>query len=278
MKRIQKKSEGGFKARRRENLSKFSAENLRTPEGLRLSQRKKSLGQHFLNSAHYLGAVADAADIKKGDTVVEIGPGEGALTAVLLARGAKVIALEKDARLIPILKEKFADKQFELIEGDALEFEPSAKRYKVVGNIPYYITGALLRKFLSEKQQPELLVFLMQKEVAERIARHGPSNKKAKESILSLSVKAYGTPLYIKTVPRGAFVPPPKVDSAILKVANVSRDHFTNTAHEQKFFELVKKGFSSKRKKLGSNLGDIGPLKDARAEDVALGDWLALAR
>lgn len=236
-------------------------------------QKKKSLGQHFLHSAHYLGLVADAADIAPGDTVVEIGPGEGALTEVLLARGASVIALEKDARLIPVLKEKFAGKQFELIEGDALEFSPAThSSYKVVGNIPYYITGALLRKFLSEEKQPSLLVFLMQKEVAERIARS------KKESILSLSVKAYGAPLYIKTVPRGAFSPPPNVDSAILKVVDVSRGNFDSTAHEQRFFELVKKGFSSKRKKLGSNLGDIGPLKDARAEDVALADWLKLAR
>jgi 16S rRNA (adenine1518-N6/adenine1519-N6)-dimethyltransferase len=239
-------------------------------------QKKKSLGQHFLNSRHYLNAVADAADIKKGDTIVEIGPGEGALTEVLLERGARVIALEKDARLIPILTEKFKGKKFELIEGDALEFEPSLTKYKVVGNIPYYITGALLRKFLEVKKQPSVLVFLMQKEVAQRIARE------KKESILSLSVKAYGTPLYIKSVPRGAFVPPPNVDSSILKVADISRKHFVNATHEKNFFELVKRGFGQKRKLLKSNLKPIlgekaEALGQQRAEDVPLEAWLMLA-
>lgn len=241
--------------------------------------KKKSLGQHFLNSAHYLNAVADAAEIKKGDTVLEIGPGEGALTAVLLARGATVVAIEKDARLIPLLNEKFA-KNFTLIEADALEVDVAAlklKSFKVVGNIPYYITGALLRKFLSEEKQPSVLVFLMQKEVAERIARS------KKESILSLSVKAYGEPKYTKTVPKGAFVPPPKVDSAILTVAHVSRAHFSSAAQEEKFFDLVKAGFAQKRKLLKSNLKPLlGEKADAlgnvRAEDVPLEGWLSLAR
>lgn len=240
--------------------------------------KKKSLGQHFLNSKHYLGLVADAAHVKKGDTVVEIGPGEGTLTAVLLERGAKVIALEKDSRLIGLLRDKFKDKKFEVIEGDALDFAPP-KTYKLVGNIPYYITGALLRKFLSEKNQPSLLVFLMQKEVAERIARS------KKESILSLSIKAYGDAKYVKTVPAGAFNPPPKVDSAILAVENISRNQFTNAAHEEKFFELVKKGFSSKRKMLASNLEheysnnleNVGVSPKARAENVPLEAWLQLA-
>ena len=188
--------------------------------------KKKSLGQHFLHNRHYLEAVADAAAIQKGETVVEIGPGEGALTAVLLERGAKVIALEKDARLIGLLREKFEGEALEVIEGDALDYEPAFEAYKVVGNVPYYITGALFKKFLSSALQPSTLVFLIQKEVAERIARRGPNNKKDKESILSLSVKAYGTPAYVKSVPAGAFVPPPKVDSAILQVSGVSRANF----------------------------------------------------
>ncbi|MSR70951.1 ribosomal RNA small subunit methyltransferase A [Candidatus Kaiserbacteria bacterium] len=234
--------------------------------------KKKSLGQHFLRSASYLHAVADAADIKKGETVVEVGPGEGTLTEVLLERGAHVVALEKDSRLIPLLREKFAGKIFEVIEGDALEFEPTDKKYKVVGNIPYYISGALFRKFLTAQHQPSTLVFLVQKEVAERIARS------KKESILSLSVKAYGTPKYIKTVPAGAFSPPPKVDSAILLVENISRKNFTNTAHEEKFFELIKKAFGQKRKVLRNTLGDIGPLAAERPEDVSLLKWLDLSR
>jgi 16S rRNA (adenine1518-N6/adenine1519-N6)-dimethyltransferase len=241
--------------------------------------KKKSLGQHFLRTRSYLEAVADALHIQEGETVLEIGPGEGALTEVLLERGAKVIALEKDSRLISVLQEKFADKQFEVIEGDALEYETQFKIYKVVGNIPYYITGALFKKFLSAKQQPTTLVFLVQKEVAERIARV------KKESILSLSVKAYGTPIYIKTVPAGAFSPPPKVDSAILAVENVSRKHFNNTAHEARFFDAVKRGFAQKRKFLKNNLGTayaaayerVGLGDAARAEEVPLAKWIDLS-
>src|SRR3990167_5572033 len=127
-------------------------------------EKKKSLGQHFLRAKPYLQAVADAAHIKEGDTVLEIGPGEGSLTSVILERGAKVVAIEKDSRLIEPLREKFADKDFEAVEADALEFEPKFKNYKVVGNIPYYITGALLKKFLSGAAQPTTLVFLLQKE------------------------------------------------------------------------------------------------------------------
>ena len=220
-------------------------------------QKKKSLGQHFLHSAHYLHATADAAEIKTGDIVLEIGPGEGALTEVLLSHGARIVAIEKDSRLISVLQEKFkkeiGESMLTVAEGDALNFEISKfrnfDRFAVVGNIPYYITGALLKRFLSSAHQPTTLVFLIQKEVAERIV------KTKKESILSLSVKAYGTPKYIKTVPAGAFSPPPKVDSAILAVKNISRKNFSNEEHEQKFFELIKKGFSQKRKFLINNLG-----------------------
>ncbi len=260
--------------------------------------KKKSLGQHFLHNPHYLGMLADAADIQKRDAVVEIGPGEGALTKVLLERGAHVVAVEKDTRLIPLLSEKFAqeikNEQLEVIEEDALRLNTashlkkhagkSSKKdtYKVVGNIPYYITGALLRKYLTDTKQPATLVFLIQKEVAERIARS------TKESLLSLSIKAYGTPTYIKTVPRGAFNPPPAVDSAILLVSNISRKNFKNKKHEERFFTLLHAGFAQKRKLLKRNiekvlgsdtekvLQDAGIPLNARAEDVSLAQWLAL--
>ncbi len=242
--------------------------------------KKKSLGQHFLRSGSYLSAVAEAAKVANGDTVLEVGPGEGTLTEVLLRRGAKVIALEKDSRLISFLHDKFKGQSIHIVAGDALEFEPKYKHYKLVGNIPYYITGALFKKFLTAHHQPETLVFLVQKEVAERIARS------KKESILSLSVKAYGNPKYIKTVPRGAFSPAPKVDSAILLVEKISRKQFTDAAHEEKFFELVKKGFGQKRKFLLNNVGKeyteafakAGLSAKARAEDVPLHTWLQLAR
>ncbi len=205
--------------------------------------------------------------------MLEIGPGEGALTSALLERGAKIIAIEKDARLIEVLREKFKGEKFEVIEGDALLFDisnslPKTQKFKVVGNIPYYITGALFKKFMSGERQPSSLVFLVQKEVAERIARS------KKESILSLSVKAYGTPKYIQSVPAGAFVPPPKVDSAILLVSDISRKNFKNKKHEEKFFELIKKAFGQKRKMLRSTLGIDS---DKRPEDLTLLEWLALA-
>lgn len=240
--------------------------------------KKKSLGQHFLHSPHYLELIATAADITQGEVVLEIGPGEGTLTEVLLARGARVIAIEKDSRLISLLQEKFKNKNFELIEADALQYEvpKKIKKYKVVGNIPYYITGALFKKFLTAATQPSTLVFLVQKEVAERIARS------KKESILSLSVKAYGMPHYIKTVPRGAFSPAPNVDSAILAIEHISRKNFKNATHEKKFFDLVRAGFGKKRKQLKNNLSvnlskaDIP--ENARAEDVSLDQWLTLSR
>ena len=274
--------------------------------------KKKSLGQHFLTNARYLRAVADTADIKAGEKVLEIGPGEGTLTRELLARGAKVVAIEKDHRLIPMLGIVFENEiragQLEIIEGDALEWETEAKPagkisgrpirparghfgsgfcegdYKVVGNIPYYITGALLKKFLSAEHQPSTLVFLIQKEVAERIARS------KKESILSLSIKAYGMPKLVLSVPRGAFSPAPQVDSAILAITNISRKNFANRAHEENFFKLVRAGFAQKRKLLRRNLEEtLGPevgdkleragiARNARAEDVPVGKWLLLSK
>ena len=273
---------------------------------------KKSLGQHFLTDESYLRMIVDALYLKPTNTkksraikspdllmartfpmCVEIGPGKGSLTAELLSRGHNVIALEKDRRLVPVLQEKFAQeiasRQLHIIEIDALDFSPDAWRlmpgaYSVIGNIPYYITGALLQKFLTGETPPSTVVFLVQKEVAERIARA------KKESILSLSVKAYGTPVYVKTIPAGAFSPPPKVDSAILAITGISRKNFTNADHEKRFFELIHAGFAHKRKLLVRNLELIfdknAPAaltaahipEKARAEDVSLEQWLVLAK
>jgi 16S rRNA (adenine1518-N6/adenine1519-N6)-dimethyltransferase len=254
--------------------------------------KKKSLGQNFLTSPHYLSLIADTARLTPGEQVLEVGPGEGALTRELLVRGAKVVAIEKDHRLIPVLKEKFeaeiSSRQLTLIEGDALEVPPKElaleKNYKVVANIPYYITGALIKKFLSEEEPAQTLVLLVQKEVAERIARE------KKESILSLSVKVYGEPVYVKTVPRGAFSPAPNVDSAILLIKNVSRNNFKDTQAESRFFELIKAGFGQKRKLLRRNIENLFPngveeaflhagiAQNARAEDVSLTQWLSLGQ
>lgn len=246
---------------------------------------KKSLGQNFLMHARTAERIADAAGITSADTVLEVGPGTGMLTRALVARAKKVIAVEADAELIEKLRETFAEAissgKLELIHADIREWLPTAylllpAAYRVVANIPYYITGELMRLFLELPHQPRSMTLLVQKEVAVRIARE------KKESILSLSVKAYGTPKYEFTVPRGAFVPAPKVDSAVLSICGISRDAFGSREEEKRFFELVHAGFAHKRKFLASNLKDAGFSPDgvpprARAEDLALRDWLTLA-
>ena len=211
-----------------------------------------------------------------------------------------MLAIEKDKRLIPFLTKKFTKEieegRLQVVEGDALDFEPSdyqlkTNNYKLVANIPYYITGALLRKFLTNNEQPSTMVLLVQKEVAERIVGNPERSRGArskKESLLSLSVKAYGEPRYIKTAPRGAFYPKPGVDSAILAIEDISKRHFKSGRREKHFFELLRAGFSSKRKLLRGNLqkllgtgaaealahSDIP--ENARAEDVPIEKWLAL--
>jgi 16S rRNA (adenine1518-N6/adenine1519-N6)-dimethyltransferase len=256
---------------------------------MRPSHKKGArLGQHFLTSAAIARAVAEAGHIAPGDTILEIGPGKGMLTRELLRSGARVIAVEKDPAMITILKDEFEREiktgLLSAVEGDVrhIELSPGFEQYKVIANIPYYITGELLRMFLTSEHQPTTIVFLVQKEVAERVARS------KKESLLSLSVKAYGTPRYVKTVKAGSFNPPPSVDSAILAIENVSRDNFKNVS-EERFFELIHAGFGQKRKTLIGNLKKAGLYKEGmsaswridpniRAEDVPLETWLALAR
>ena len=257
------------------------------------SQRaKKSLGQNFLKSEKALNQMVTASELNEKDVVLEIGPGRGALTKKILATGAKVVAVEKDEVLageLGAVLQNFCDSgQLEILTVDALQFEPSdhtslKKDYKIVANIPYYITGALIEKFLTEKNPPRSVTFLVQKEVAERII-----SRDKKESILSISIKVFGKPKYIATVPKGAFVPAPKVDSAIIHIADVSNKIFAeNKITEQRFFEVVKKGFAHKRKQLGKNLEiviekakfqecKIDP--KTRAEELKVEDWICLSR
>lgn len=248
-------------------------------------KRGAKLGQHFLNAHWVARDLVQSVGIRLDEPILEIGPGKGALTKELLAQGAQVVAIEKDANLVPVLEGMFADeiraKTFRLIAGDVRNFDPEtlgSASYAIAANIPYYITGEIIRHFLSSPRQPRAMALLIQKEVAERIvARDG------KESILSLSVKAYGTPSIIAKVPRGCFNPPPSVDSAILLIKDISRDYF-DTITEKDFFTVVRAGFSSKRKMLAGNVkplfGDMqGTLTAAglsakvRAEDVGLGEW-----
>ena len=184
------------------------------------------------------------------------------MTETLLNMAGKVIAIEKDHRLIPVLQERFAEEiksgKLDLLEKDILEFDPQVLKfykhpYKVIANIPYYITGQIIRMFLESDNQPETMVMLVQKEVAERIVA-----RDEKESLLSLSVKVFGEPKLVRTVGRGAFSPQPNVDSAVLLISNISRSNLDGI-DEKFFFEVLHGGFAHKRKQLLPNLSSLYP-------------------
>lgn len=260
---------------------------------------KKSLGQHFLRSSSAVKAIVASGKTNNEDTVLEIGPGEGVLTVALLATGAKIIAVEKDADLIPILTERFAQEiesgQLTLLHMDVLDFSPKnygleKGKYKLIANIPYYITGAIMEQFLENEHPPSCIVVLIQKEVAQRaVSRDG------KESILSISVKAFGSPKITAKVPASAFRPAPKVDSAVLTIEDISTLKFSPRGATPKeikhFFHIVRAGFAHKRKLLIRNLEEVAkreaieqafselslpPL--ARAETVPVETWIELAK
>lgn len=257
---------------------------------------KKSLGQHFLNSATVPRLMCDAGNVKTDDLVLEVGPGTGALTREILARDAKVIALETDPRAIDVLNQDFADEiatgKLRLIHTDVREFDPSAlgladHTFKVVANIPYYLTGHLFRVFLESTSQPRNLVFLVQKEVGKRVT--ASLSRGEKESLLSLSIKAFGEPRYVKTVGKGNFTPPPKIDSAIVVVENIGRRRFADLSVTG-FFGVLRLGFGSKRKQLVGNLAKrydrgtvVGVLEsldlksNVRAEDIGIDKWITIA-
>ncbi len=256
--------------------------------------KKKSLGQNFLKSPKAVSDIVSAGKVSAEDTVLEIGPGEGVMTAELLEKAKKVVVIEKDHRLIPILQEKFegevANGKLEIIEADILEIdvensEFAKNPYKVVANIPYYITGQIIRKFLETKDKPVSMTLLVQKEVAERIVA-----RDQKESLLSLSVKVFGDPKIVRTVGRGAFRPAPNVDSAVINIENISSNHLEGLKSED-FFNVLHSGFAHKRKQLLPNLSNdylkekvadafekIGLDFKSRAEDLPLEVWLKLTK
>jgi 16S rRNA (adenine1518-N6/adenine1519-N6)-dimethyltransferase len=253
---------------------------------------KKSLGQNFLMHPQIAERIVSAAKLPHDATVLEIGPGTGMLTRALLAdtNVRKITAIEADDALAPALEDTFAaeiaDGRLELMHGDVRAFDPRAiaEEYHVVANIPYYITGEILRSFLTAGHKPASMTLLVQKEVAERIARS------QKESLLSLSVKAFGTPEYCFTVPRGAFRPAPNVDSAVLAIRNIDSRAFPEPGQEKAFFSMLHAAFAHKRKRLAKNLEAIAAPEriraafqsaaldtDIRSEDVPLETWRSLA-
>jgi 16S rRNA (adenine1518-N6/adenine1519-N6)-dimethyltransferase len=245
---------------------------------------KKSLGQNFLMHPQTAERIVLAAALPEGATVLEIGPGTGMLTRALLARAEKVIAVEADDALAPELMETFAEEiaagKLEIIHQDIRTFDTKTlpASYHVVANIPYYITGELMRQFLTAVHKPETMTILVQKEVAERIAR-----SKGKESVLSISVKVYGEPEYCFTVP--------SVDSAVLSIRHISNTSFPSAAAETLFFTLLKAGFAHKRKRLAKNLEVVadparitsaitaaGLTPNTRPEEVTVAQWRTLAQ
>ncbi len=251
---------------------------------------KKSLGQNFLKDSITLEKILSR--VVPGVVVLEVGPGKGALTKKLLKAGHQVIAIEKDHRLIEPLQEMFtgeiASGQFRLIHGDALEDTPTnifrnrVPKFQVVANLPYYITGLYLRGTLQSDYQPTQMILLLQEEVVDRIVAAD-----GRESILSISVKAYGDPSKIMRVGRAKFSPAPRVDSAVLHIANISKGRLEGI-DENIFFTVLKQGFASKRKTLANNLKSYSHTKELiaelnleeniRPERVHLLDWLRICK
>ncbi len=239
---------------------------------------KKFLGQNFLISKKALDWIVSNANIDKNDTVIEVGPGLGVLTKELLDRAKKVISIELDKTLFPILEENFNDyKNFELIHGDALRFEPQEKNYKVVANIPYNITSPLISHFLRAKSSPETMTLLVQKEVAEKICSLQP-----RMTILSLQTALFGEAKYIKNVPATKFFPPPKVNSAIIHIQlyKKSDPRFTDTETADKILKLAKQAFTQKRKKIKNTIGDLIEKTqidlNRRPETLSIDEWKSL--
>lgn len=247
----------------------------------------KSLGQHWLHDRLVLEHIADCAEVSSGDTVLEIGPGLGTLTSELLRRADTVVAVEFDPNLAKKLPGQFPGKNLVVYNQDILQFDLSQlpKGYKVVANVPYYITSKIVQKLMTADNKPSVAVLLVQKEVAQRIAAE-PGDM----SVLAISAQVFAHASLGDVVPAELFTPPPKVDSQVVILKSREQPLVSGT-DEKAFFRMVKAGFSAKRKKLRSSLsGGLGISKqdaekllndasispDARAEDLAIEDWLRL--
>jgi len=252
---------------------------------------KKSLGQNFLRDKKALADIIESANLIRKDLVIEVGPGEGVLTEQLLKNARKVIAIEIDKELAKRLQEKFKDtKNFELISGDILEInlpklieeqKVETEGYKVVANIPYYITSPIIRLFLETKYPPKEMILMTQREVAERICA-----SPGKMSILAVSVQYYAIPELQFTVPRTAFFPVPEVDSAVIKITHKMEQ--LEKDERKSFFRVLRAGFSAKRKTMANNLStslgvekkiiektlqEAGISPAARAQELSVTDW-----
>lgn len=267
-------------------ISKSAVKNLLKKYNLRPI---KGLGQNFLIDKRVIQKMMTAADLTSNDTVLEIGPGIGALTEDLAQRAGKVIAVEKDKRMVEILKETLKDyNNTKVVQDDVLKIENRkleiGNPFKVVASLPFYLTAPVIRKFLEESPAPELMVLVIQKEVAQRICQKPP-----KMSLFAVSVQLYSKPEIISYISKKSFWPQPKVDAAILKITPES----VPTPDVGKFFRIVKAGFSQPRKQLINNLSqglkidkkklkiwlkksEIQPVQ--RAETLTIKNWLRLTK
>ena len=258
---------------------------------------KKGLGQHFLSDPNILRKIVSAADLEPGSVVLEIGPGLGSLTALLAAEAGHVVAVELDEVMVGILRQELAHlPNLTVVHGDILNLQPASllvgaaaqalSNYTVVANLPYYITSAAIRHLLEAEVPPSRLVLTIQLEVAQRIVAQ-PGNM----SLLAVSVQFYGRPQIVSRIPAGAFLPPPQVDSAVVRIDTFDSNPYDVTDRRH-FFRVVKAGFGQKRKQLHNaltaglalpadqvthalELAGIDPQR--RAQTLSMGEWVALA-
>jgi 16S rRNA (adenine1518-N6/adenine1519-N6)-dimethyltransferase len=262
------------------------------------TKKQKKLGQVFLKDKEVIQKIIQAAKIESKDRILEIGPGKGILTHDLLKTGAEIIAVEKDQKLIKFLKDFFKDRQnLKIIHADIRDFLKANQfytqysilntQYKVIGNIPYYLTSHLLRLLLENSIKPSLIVLMIQKEVAERVMAQPP-----KMNLLSASVRFYAKSEIICYVPRTAFHPEPKVDSAVIKIIPVNTKENINEEQAKIFFTVIGAGFKQPRKLLINNLSKNLNLEkeylqkiflqsnmplNTRAQNLSIEEWISLS-
>jgi 16S rRNA (adenine1518-N6/adenine1519-N6)-dimethyltransferase len=273
-------------------LSKRIIKSLFKEHGIYPSKR---LGQNFLIDKGVLGKIMAAADLKVGDIILEIGPGTGILTQELAKKAGKVIAIEKDYKMVEILKETAKNlRNVKISQGDILTVGNwglgIGDSYRVVANLPYYIVSPVIRKFLESENPPKEMILMVQKEVAQRICSKPPHM-----SLLAASVQFYAKPEIISFVSKSSFWPQPKVDSAILKISNIKSafNQRRKSAFNQRFFRIVKAGFAQPRKQIVNNLSkglkiDKEKIKNwllknkiqpqRRAETLSIQEWLRLTK
>lgn len=257
---------------------------------------RKKWGQHFLTDTRLLGAIADAAQVTRDDTILEIGPGLGHLTRVLAARVARVVAVEVDAELVARLRTDFANApHVTILQGDVLTATPAewltqatrapTPEFKIVANLPYYITSAILRHILESPPRPRVVVVMVQREVAQRIVAQPPQM-----NLLAVSVQFFAQAHIVRTIPAGAFYPRPQVDSALVRLDVFDAPPYA-VSDVSRFFALVRAGFGERRKQLRNalahGLGCAPPVVETalaqarihparRAESLALSEWVNL--